>query len=200
MARAELADGRIDAAEPFVERVEAAAAQLQLPWAAALADRARAAWRLARGDAAGAVALALASIAGTQHSPITTARTQVLAGRALAQDGRRAEAIAILRSAERTFDAIGIPHDRDLARRELRKLARPRRAARTVRARRERARGALDPRARGRRARHRPPDQPRDRRLLFLGEKTIETHLRNIFVKLGVSSRVDVARAVERGT
>ena len=36
--------------------------------------------------------------------------------------------------------------------------------------------------------------------LLFLGEKTIETHLRNIFVKLGVSSRVDVARAVERGT
>jgi DNA-binding CsgD family transcriptional regulator len=34
---------------------------------------------------------------------------------------------------------------------------------------------------------------------LFLSEKTVETHLRNIFVKLRVGSRVEVARAVERG-
>ena len=43
-----------------------------------------------------------------------------------------------------------------------------------------------------------PQDEPEDPDELFLTVKTIETHLRNIFRKLGVSSRVEVARLLER--
>jgi DNA-binding NarL/FixJ family response regulator len=33
---------------------------------------------------------------------------------------------------------------------------------------------------------------------LFLFPKTVDTHIRNVFTKLDVASRVEIARAVER--
>jgi DNA-binding NarL/FixJ family response regulator len=199
IARAELAEGRIEAAERLVTRAEAAAHKIGLPWATALAQRGRAAILLVNGDASAAAALALTSAEGAHCAPIAKARSQVLAGRALAVAGERTEAIAALRAAERTFAANGIDHDRDLARRELRKL-KARTEPRGPSAPGDSGLASLSTREREVAglvtARHTNREIAAT---LFLSEKTVESHLRNSFAKLGASSRVEVARTVERG-
>ncbi len=126
------------------------------------------------------------------------ARSQVLAGRALAAAGDRAEAITVLRAAEQTFAANGIEHDRDLARRELRRL-KARTEPRGPNAPGDTGLASLSTREREVAglvtARHTNREIAAT---LFLSEKTVESHLRNIFAKLGASSRVEVARTVER--
>ena len=198
-ALGELADGNVEAAEGYAARAEDLAAGLDLHLPAGLAARTRAAILLAKGDAPGAVTNARAAVercaAAGAHLQAAFARS--LLGNALAAAGERAEAIGELREAERALDACGSLRERDASRRELRKLG----------ARRE---------ARGPAAGGSGIDALTKRELeiaglvtdrktnkevaaeLFLSEKTIESHLRNIFFKLGVSSRVEVARALER--
>ena len=112
--------------------------------------------------------------------------------------GRTAEAIAVLREAERELDACGSVRVRDLMRRELRRLGA-----------RAEPRGPGAPGDSGldslsRREREIAElvcDRKTNREIaadLFLSEKTIESHLRSVFVKLGASSRVQVARIVDR--
>ena len=98
------------------------------------------------------------------------------------------------------FDAYGSARHRDMAEQQLRKLGHSpsRRGAPG------KARGSLDALsdrelevARLVVERRTNPETAAD---LFLSLKTVETRMRNIFRKLGVTSRVEVARVLERAT
>ena len=200
MTRVELGGGHVDDAEAFAACAEAVAEELALPIATAMAQRARAAVLLARSEAAVATELALTSAdaASAARAPIEAARSRMLAGRALAVAGERMRAVQLLRSVERTFDACGAERDRAEARHELRRLG----ARAEPRGPSTGADGGLESLSRREReiaelvtARKTNREMAAE---LFLSEKTVESHLRNIFVKLGASSRVEVARAVER--
>jgi DNA-binding NarL/FixJ family response regulator len=123
----------------------------------------------------------------------------VLLGEILAaQDDRRAEAIEVLREAERELDACGAVRVRDQTRRELRKLG----ARSEVRGPATGAEAGLESlTAREREIADLVADRltnPQIAEKLFLSKKTVESHIRNLFVKLGVSSRVEIARLIER--
>ena len=197
---AELAVGDVDAADAYARRAEQDAAQLALKLPSALAGRARAAVLLARGEPleASRVAHESAEAAGSVGANLQAAFSRGLEGRALAAGGDRLEAIAALRRAERELDACGSVRVRDELRRELRRLGA-----------RAEPRGPAAPGDSGIDALSKREleiaglvtDRLTNREIaaaLYLSDKTIESHLRNIFHKLGVTSRVEVARAVER--
>jgi ATP/maltotriose-dependent transcriptional regulator MalT len=200
LTRCWLALGRRSEAEHSAALTEAAAAEARLPLATAWADRAMAAVALSSGDSARAIERALASAAAAQEvgAPIEAALSRMLAGRALARAGQSDRALAELREAAAAFDACGALRYREQAERELGKLGhRPHRRTRAgttdgtgIDTLTERelqvARLVVDRKT-----------NPEIAAELFLSKKTVETHLRNIFRKIGVSSRVELARAVE---
>jgi ATP/maltotriose-dependent transcriptional regulator MalT len=201
LTRCWLAVGRHAEAERAAGAAQAWAAAVQLPMAAAWADRAAAAVSLSTGDPARAAEQALASVAAAEQvgAPIEAALSRTLAGRALAQAGDGDRASEELQRAARQFEAAGALRHRDEAERELRKLGH--RIHRQTRA------GEADGTelealtARELQLARLVVDRKTNPEIaaeLFLSQKTVESHLRNIFRKVGVSSRVDLARAVER--
>jgi DNA-binding CsgD family transcriptional regulator len=121
-----------------------------------------------------------------------------LQGQALVAAGEREEGIALLRRAEAELDACGSVRVRDQLRRELRRLGA-----------RAETRGNAAAGASGIESLTKREleiavlvtDRKTNREIaseLFLSGKTVESHLRHIFFKLGVASRVEVARAIER--
>jgi DNA-binding CsgD family transcriptional regulator len=200
LALAELAVGNAEAADGYARHAEEDAARLGLQLPAALADRTRAAVLLAAGEPleASRVAARSADAAEAIGARLHAAFSHGLQGRALAAAGSKHEAIAMLRRAENELDVCGSLRVRDEVRRELRRLgarAEPRGPSTSGESgvasltKRELEIAAL------------VTDRKTNREIaseLFLSGKTVESHLRHIFFKLGVASRVEVARAIER--
>jgi DNA-binding NarL/FixJ family response regulator len=190
------------------EQARAAAAQarreadhyaMDLP--AMMADRAEAAVALAGGRLDDALGFALSSVRNADRigSPVFIAAACILAGRALSAAQRKDEASEQLSRAVAVFDALGAQRYRDRVEAQLRELggARSRRPKRGEQL--THGLGALSGRelevAALIRSRHTNKEIASE---LFLGIKTVETHVRNIFNKLGVTSRVEIARVLER--
>jgi DNA-binding NarL/FixJ family response regulator len=123
----------------------------------------------------------------------------MLAGRALAQAGERDRAAAEFTSAGATFEECGALPRRDAADRELGKLGR--RVHRRTRAGKADGSGIETLTERELEVARLVVDRKTNAQIaaeLFLSPKTVETHIRHLFQKLEVSSRVEVARVVER--
>jgi ATP/maltotriose-dependent transcriptional regulator MalT len=201
LARCWLALDRHAEAQRTAAAAHAWAVAVQLPMAACWADRAAAAVELHTGDPARAARRALASAAAADEAgaPVEAALSRALAGMALAQTGEQEHAVSELKHAAGVFEESGALRHRDESERELRKLGH--RIHRRTRP------GRVDGTAlellteRERQLAQLVADRKTNPEIaaeLFLSQKTVETHLRNIFRKVGVSSRVELARAVER--
>ena len=199
LALAELAVGEIDTAEEYAGRSEKNASRLGLQVPAAIAARTRAEILLARGEPAEAARLAgeSAKSAASVGARLQAAFSLALRGRALVAAGERDDAVAALREAESETGECGSLRVRDEMRRELRKLGA-----------RAEVRGPATADDSGLSSLTKREleiaelitdrmTNPQIAEKLFLSKKTIETHIRNVFHKLGVSSRVEVARVVE---
>jgi ATP/maltotriose-dependent transcriptional regulator MalT len=200
LALAELVDGNHDRAAEYATLSEENAGRLGLKVPAAAAGRTRAAVLLAAGEPLEAARIAgeSAEAADSVGAFLQGAFSRGLAGRALVAAGERTEAIAALREAERVTDRCGSVRVRDELRRELRKLG-ARAETRGPASAEDTGVGSLTKRELE--IAELITDRltnPQIAERLFLSKKTIETHIRNVFLKLGVSSRVEVARIMER--
>jgi DNA-binding CsgD family transcriptional regulator len=192
LVEAQLARDDLPAAQATLKTAEVAAGRAGTGHARAIAGLARSAVLLAGGDPAAATAAAAQARVAAAGAPLLSARALLAAGKARATGGDREAAVAALLEAHSAFDGFGAGRRRDEAARELRRLGhRVRRAAPTT---------SGDPlTAREREIAELVASGRTNREIaaeLVLSTRTIEAHLRNIYGKLDVRSRVELTRAI----
>jgi ATP/maltotriose-dependent transcriptional regulator MalT len=199
LARCYLSVGRIADAERAADRAADVAQQIGLPLPLAYSEVTTAYVALDAGDCKRAASLALGAIATYDGLDdvysATTAR--VLAGRALAADGRADEAAREFERAAAIFESWGATRYRDEVERDLRKLGR-RLHRRTAPGDGDGVASLTKRELEVAKLVSEGKSNPEIASELFLSQKTVESHVRNIFHKLGVSSRIHVALAVDR--
>jgi ATP/maltotriose-dependent transcriptional regulator MalT len=200
LTRARLATGDVAGALRTARNARAVADATGLPLARLGADRAEADVALAAGepDRAADLALSSAAVARELGCRLDEAFARTLAGEAFMSVGDSERAIEELQTAAGLFDDCHAARYRARAEKLLGKLGK--RAHRRSRPGTGDGIGSLTGRelevARLVADRRTNPEIAAE---LFLSVKTVETHMRNIFGKLGVGSRVEVARVVEAG-
>jgi DNA-binding CsgD family transcriptional regulator len=182
---AAIAVGELETAGALVDRLERQARSLAEPWPLAVAARSRALLAAATGDFAASFEAFACALAEHARVPMRFehARTLLALGAAQRRARRRAQARASLQQARGIFQELGTPVWAEKAGAELGRIGGRRRTEGLTPA--ERRVAALV--AEGRTNREVAA-------ALFLGERTVETHLTHIYAKLGVRSRTELAR------
>lgn len=202
LTRCHLALGDLEGARSTVERLEIAAAGQRLALTRLMADRAGAEVALIQGESNRAVGLARSAVAAAEQigASAHVAPVRALLGQALVASGATAEGIGQLETAGLEFDALGATRYRDQVEAQLRLLGHATTHRRTIRG-HGGSFGVESLTGRELEVAELVLDRRTNREIaeeLFLSTKTVETHMRHIFEKLGVSSRVEVARALTR--
>ncbi len=198
MVRAGIAAGRLDDAERWARIATEHTARLRLPAGMARASCARAEVLLARGDAAGAAALAGEAVGAAERAaaPLDALEARLLAGRAHAAAGDAEAAKDALQRVAADAARAGALRLRDDAARDLRRLG-SRVSADVRRAARGRSDAELTERERDIAELVAAGSSNKQvAATLFLSEKTVENALTRVYAKLGVRSRTQLAREV----
>ena len=201
LAQAELARGDRAAAEAWLARGEHTADGLELPLRSAALLHTRACMLLAddRCSEAADTAGRAIELAQSVGAVLQSARSRTLLGAARGRAGQREDAVALLRDAEAQLASCGAQRLRAEAARELRRLGR-----RTTAPQRRAGGGGGGLDALSGREREiatlvaQGYTNRRIAKQLFLADKTVESHLTNVFAKLQVGSRAEVAERIGR--
>ena len=182
------ATGQLDRAADRLAWLQDAAARLDHPWARITSGRAEAALRLAERDPAAAIRAVAAVIpeARQRGLPFELGRCLLLLGTAQRKARQRRDAAATLEEAAAVFDSLGARRWQALAQAQRARLAPGLDNTLTPTERR-----IADLVAAGQ-------TNPEIAATLYISVKTVEANLTRIYRKLGLRSRIDLARGHPR--